>query len=73
MPSVLLNFQTGKFYDYIQTIYQLQQKLHSFSLLLIFFAAARFKTDYYVAGIAPSSDGNIVLLTYSEAEVKKEV
>ena len=30
-------------------------------------------TDYYVAGIAPSSDGNIVLLTYSEAEVKKEV
>lgn len=32
-----------------------------------------FKTDYFIAGIAPASKGNIVLLTYSEAEVRVRV
>lgn len=32
-----------------------------------------FKTEYYIAGIGPSSGGNIVLLTYNEADVVQEV
>lgn len=31
-----------------------------------FFTAQMFKTDYYICGIAPFSDGNIVLLTYDD-------
>ncbi|XP_067939569.1 vacuolar protein sorting-associated protein 41 homolog [Watersipora subatra] len=33
---------------------------------------AMFKTDYFIAGIGPASDGNLVLLSYSESEVKVE-